>query len=73
MQAVTTRTRLVLAQGEDIVTIPGTKRLTYLEENLGALEIKLTDDDLKRIDEIAPRGAAAGDRHPAATMGVING
>jgi aryl-alcohol dehydrogenase-like predicted oxidoreductase len=63
----------VLAQGEDIVTIPGTKRLTYLEENLGALEIKLTDDDLKLIDEIAPRGAAAGDRYPAATMGVING
>jgi aryl-alcohol dehydrogenase-like predicted oxidoreductase len=63
----------VLAQGEDIVTIPGTKRRAYLEENLGALEVKLTVDDLKQINEIAPRGVAVGDRYPAATMSVING
>jgi aryl-alcohol dehydrogenase-like predicted oxidoreductase len=63
----------VLAQGEDIVTIPGTKRRTYLEENLGALEIKLTADDLEQINAIAPRGVAVGERYPAATMSVING
>ena len=50
----------VLAQGEDIVPIPGTKRLEYLEENLGALGVTLTRDDLARIDEAMPPGAAEG-------------
>ena len=61
----------VLAQGDDIVTIPGTKRRSYLEENLGAIEVKLTADDLKQLDAIAPRGVAAGDRYPAATMAAL--
>lgn len=62
----------MLAQGEDIVPIPGTKRRKYLEENVGALDVKLTADDLKRIDEVAPKGVAAGLRYPAALMGSIN-
>src|ERR1700688_2510613 len=62
----------VLAQGEDIVPIPGTKRREYLEENVGALDVKLTADDLKRIYEGAPHGVAAGGRYPAALMGSIN-
>jgi aryl-alcohol dehydrogenase-like predicted oxidoreductase len=54
----------VLAQGDDIVPIPGTKRLPYLEENVAASEIELTREDLQRIDEAAPVGATAGDRYP---------
>jgi aryl-alcohol dehydrogenase-like predicted oxidoreductase len=54
----------LLAQGEDIVPIPGTKRIRYLEENLEAVGVELTHDDLARIDAVAPRGAAAGDRYP---------
>ena len=53
----------VLRQGEDIAPIPGTKRVRYLEENAGAVEVELTGDDLRRLDEAAPRGAAAGDRY----------
>ncbi|MBD2070839.1 aldo/keto reductase [Leptolyngbya sp. FACHB-671] len=53
----------LLAQGDDIVPIPGTKRRQYLEENAGATEITLTADDLKRIDAVAPKGVAAGDRY----------
>ncbi len=60
-----------LARGEDIVPIPGTKRRKYLEENLGALEVELTADDLERIEEIAPVGAAAGLRYPEAAMKSI--
>ncbi|MDX6699456.1 MAG: hypothetical protein QOE65_2853 [Solirubrobacteraceae bacterium] len=60
----------VLAQGEDIVPIPGTKRRTYLEENLGAVDVRLTPEDLARIDAEMP--AAVGDRYPAATMGTVN-
>src|SRR3954452_16629363 len=52
----------LLAQGDDIVPIPGTKRLRYLEENLAALDVRLTDADLRRIDEVAPVGVTAGDR-----------
>lgn len=63
----------VLAQGEDVVTIPGTKRRTYLEENLGAEKVRLSAADLKRIDELLPKGAANGARYPAATMNLING
>jgi aryl-alcohol dehydrogenase-like predicted oxidoreductase len=61
----------VLAQGDDIVPIPGTKRRTYLEQNVGALAIKLTKDDLERIDRIMPPGAAAGTRYAAAGMQTI--
>ncbi|HEX6900499.1 MAG TPA: aldo/keto reductase [Thermoanaerobaculia bacterium] len=54
----------VLAQGDHIVPIPGTKRRKYLEENVGALDVELTEEDLRRIDEVAPKGAAAGQRYP---------
>jgi aryl-alcohol dehydrogenase-like predicted oxidoreductase len=60
----------VLAQGEDIVPIPGTKRRPYLEENLGAADVELTDDDLARIEAEVPR--AAGDRYDATGMATIN-
>jgi aryl-alcohol dehydrogenase-like predicted oxidoreductase len=62
----------VLAQGQDVVPIPGTKRRTYLEENIGALQVDLSKDDLSRIDEIAPKGAAAGMRYPEAGMAMVN-
>jgi aryl-alcohol dehydrogenase-like predicted oxidoreductase len=62
----------VLAQGKDIVPIPGTKRRTYLEENVRAVEIVLTPADLARIDEIAPRGIAAGDRYAPEGMRTVN-
>jgi len=61
----------VLAQGEDIVPIPGTKRRRYLEENLGALEAHLTSADLDRIDRIIPPGAAAGTRYAAPQMQAL--
>ena len=54
----------VMAQGEDVVPIPGTKRRRYLEENVAAAEIELTEDDLRRLDEAAPPGQTAGDRYP---------
>ena len=53
----------VLAQGEDIVTIPGTKRRTYLEQNLGALDVELSEEDLARIDDAFPMEAASGTRY----------
>jgi aryl-alcohol dehydrogenase-like predicted oxidoreductase len=62
----------VLAQSEDIAPIPGTKRRKYLEENVGALNVKLTPEDLQRIDEIAPQGAAAGTRYPESMMSMVN-
>jgi len=62
----------VLAQGEDIVTIPGTKRRKYLEENAGAVDIKFTAAELKKIDEIAPRGIAAGERYPEQMMRLLS-
>ena len=62
----------VLAQGEDLVPIPGTKRIRYLDENLGALDVGLTRDDLARIDAIFPPDAAAGTRYPSAGMGALN-
>jgi aryl-alcohol dehydrogenase-like predicted oxidoreductase len=58
----------VLAQGDDIVPIPGTKRRRYLEENVGALDVRLNADDLARIDSIIPPGSAAGTRYAAAQM-----
>lgn len=60
----------LLSRGEDIVPIPGTKRREYLEENLGALDINLSDDELRQIEEIAPKGVAAGLRY--AEMGSVN-
>ncbi|WHY74756.1 aldo/keto reductase [Fictibacillus enclensis] len=62
----------LLAQGEDIVPIPGTKRTKYLEENIGALEVQLTQEDTRRINEVAPKGAAAGERYPAEGMKSVN-
>ncbi|AFY91417.1 aldo/keto reductase [Chamaesiphon minutus] len=62
----------LLQQGEDIVPIPGTKRVSYLLDNLGALDIKLTDAELDRIDAILPKGAASGDRYPTAMMQMVN-
>ncbi len=60
----------VLARGDDIVAIPGTKRLQYLEENVGAVDVTLTADEIAHIDEAAPKGATAGDRY--ADMSAIN-
>lgn len=62
----------LLAQGDDIVPIPGTKRRRYLEENMGALNVRLTPADLSRIDEVAPRGVTAGDRYAAEGMRTVN-
>jgi aryl-alcohol dehydrogenase-like predicted oxidoreductase len=54
----------VMAQGDDVVPIPGTKRRTYLEENVGACEVVLSNDDLRLLDSLAPQGVAAGGRYP---------
>ncbi len=62
----------VLAQGEDVVPIPGTKRRTFLEENTRAIEVELTAADLARIDEVAPRGVAAGERYSPQGMRAVN-
>jgi aryl-alcohol dehydrogenase-like predicted oxidoreductase len=62
----------VLAQGEHIVPIPGTRRIDRLEENVAATEITLTADELERLDGIAPKGAAAGARYPEAGMRAVN-
>jgi aryl-alcohol dehydrogenase-like predicted oxidoreductase len=63
----------VLAQGNDIVPIPGTKRRKYLEENVAAVEVKLTIEDLARIKEVFPPDSAAGNRYPEHMMALING
>lgn len=63
----------LLAQGRDVVPIPGTKRRKYLEENLGAAEVELTAADLAAIAEALPPGAATGERYPDAAMRVVNG
>ena len=62
----------VLAQGDDVVPIPGTKRIRYLDENIGALEVQLSDADLRRLDEILPPGAAAGERYHERGMETVN-
>ena len=62
----------VLAQGNDIVPIPGTKRRRYLQENVGALDVALTGKDLTRIDEVAPHEAVAGARYPDWAMEMVN-
>ena len=60
----------VLAQGGDIVPIPGTKRRTYLEQNAAAVDVRLTDEDLRRIEAELP--PVAGDRYDEAGMGAVN-
>ena len=62
----------LLAQGEDIVPIPGTKRQKYLEENIAAVNLRLTAEDLARIDTVAPHGVAAGQRYPDDGMRRVN-
>jgi aryl-alcohol dehydrogenase-like predicted oxidoreductase len=62
----------VLAQGEDLVPIPGTKRLAFLEENLGALQVQLSPDELARIDAIFPADAVAGQRYADAAMATLD-
>ncbi|MGC2767090.1 MAG: aldo/keto reductase [Candidatus Acidiferrum sp.] len=63
----------LLTQSDDIIPIPGTKRRKYLEENVAALNVKLSADDLRRIDEVAPHGAATGQRYPEHMMNLVNG
>jgi aryl-alcohol dehydrogenase-like predicted oxidoreductase len=62
----------LLAQGKDIVPIPGTKRRTYLEQNAAATHIRLSQEDLQQLDKAAPRGAAAGDRYPEHALRRVN-
>jgi aryl-alcohol dehydrogenase-like predicted oxidoreductase len=62
----------VLAQGEHIVPIVGTKQRKYLEENIASLQVKLTSDDLRRIDEALPRGIFSGERYPEGTLRLLN-
>jgi aryl-alcohol dehydrogenase-like predicted oxidoreductase len=63
----------LLAQGKDIIPIPGTKQRRYLEENAASLNVKLTRDDLRRIEEASPKGAVAGPRYPEGAMALVNG
>ncbi|MGH7897386.1 MAG: aldo/keto reductase, partial [Candidatus Binatia bacterium] len=62
----------VLARGKDFVPIPGTTRRKHLEENVGALPVELSVADLAAIDEVAPKGAASGDRYDAVGMRFVN-
>jgi aryl-alcohol dehydrogenase-like predicted oxidoreductase len=62
----------VLARGEDIVPIPGTKQLKYLEENLAAADLRLSPEELRELDSLAPKGVAAGTRYPEASMKTLN-
>ena len=62
----------LLAQGEDIVPIPGTKRRSRLEENIGALDVTLTPAELRQLEAVAPKGGVAGDRYPAGMQHLVN-
>jgi len=62
----------VLARGQDLVPIPGTKRIAYLEENIGALDVTLSSAELAQIEAIFPPNAAAGNRYPEAMMTTLN-
>jgi aryl-alcohol dehydrogenase-like predicted oxidoreductase len=62
----------VLAQGDEVVAIPGTKHVKYLEENVGATQVELSKDDLRRIQQVFPVGAAAGERYPEVAMKTLN-
>ena len=61
----------VLAQGQNVIPIPGTKHVRYLEQNVGAMNLTLSDADLKQLNDIFPAGAAEGLRYPEQMMGVI--
>ncbi len=61
-----------MARAEDIIPIPGTKEQRYLEENLGALHLSLTEEELRRLDEAFPLGVAAGERYSAQGMKTLN-
>jgi len=63
----------VLAQGEDVIPIPGTSSVQRLEENHRSIDVVLTTDELKRLDQVAPKGAAAGDRYEPGMMHLLNG
>jgi aryl-alcohol dehydrogenase-like predicted oxidoreductase len=63
----------VLTQGDDVVPIPGTKRRKYLEENAAAVDLELTSDELRRLNEVFPSGAASGLRYPEPMMDLVNG
>jgi aryl-alcohol dehydrogenase-like predicted oxidoreductase len=63
----------LLAQGDDIVPIPGTKQRRYLEQNIAALDVELSSEDLEEIEEVAPKGGTAGERYPEAGMRTVNG
>lgn len=62
----------ILSQGDELLPIVGTKRRSYLQENLGALDVSLTPDDLAQIEAISPKGSAAGERYPAMMMKLVN-
>ena len=62
----------MLAQGEDIVPIPGTKHVRYLEENVAAMDVALTAEDLRRLEDVFPHGAAAGSRYPEQMMALLD-
>jgi aryl-alcohol dehydrogenase-like predicted oxidoreductase len=62
----------VLAQGEDIAPIPGTKRVRYLEDNMGAVDVRLNADELAQIDKLFPPGAAQGERYAESMMALVN-
>ena len=62
----------VMAQGDDIVPIPGTKRRRYLEENVGTLDVRLTPEELAEIDSLLPPGAAAGSRYTEQGMRAVS-
>lgn len=64
--------RWILSRGNDIVPIPGSRSIGHLEENIAAAEIELTVEDLARIDEVAPKGVAAGERYPSTSMASVN-
>jgi len=62
----------VLAKGDDVVPIPGTRHIKYLDDNIGALDVDLNQNDLQRLDAILPPGAAAGDRYHAQGMATVH-
>jgi aryl-alcohol dehydrogenase-like predicted oxidoreductase len=62
----------VLAQGDDVIPIPGTKRRSYLEENAAAADVTLSAKELRRIEAVAPRGVASGLRYPEEMMRLVN-